>query len=157
MKFLISISVLILLTLNIEAKYEFKKNNRHKNTTKTLNEVEQNVKTKKSSNLEFNYIENNLDKGCINKLAGLNNKYTDRLSATYYSVMHETWRTNKELKRNIQEPTMQNINKQLLDICNEAMGKDKNVEFLLYERAMKFKLNHDRFFEIIDYMDNHKF
>lgn len=144
MKIFSIFSILLLISLNIEAK-NMPRFSKDKTEEK-----------KQVSTVHFDFGKNELDYGCISKVADVDNKESKKLTALYYSVIHEAWRTNQDLNK-IEEPTLNNINNQLKSLCNRAMSQEKNIEFMLYKEAITFKMTHERFFEIWESINSHQF
>jgi len=123
----------------------------------TLNLNASEILKKDTSNIEFNITDNDYNIGCLGYFAEIKNKKTTKVEALFYSINHELWRIGKNKKKKFAEPTLKTIQNDILSLCNSAASNKKNIEFMLYQRAIKNGMKANRFFDIIDYIDNHKF
>ena len=136
------------------SKYYKKINKKQDSNNKQTKKIEKGSTDKNTNITIFNPSENDYDYGCVNYEAGLENKYTKKLLALYYSVYHELWKNNKKLQK-YQEPTILSSKVGIKTMCKKAFSKNKSVEFLIYKRALRYKMTSERFLDISGYINSH--
>jgi len=127
-------------------------NNAKEQTIKKKNDIES-----KSENIEmtveFNQGINDYDYGCISIKAGVDNIEAKKVIALYYSVYHELWKENAKLNKRFKEPTLKSTKNGVAALCNKAMSQNKSIEFLIYQRALKYNMSSGRFLDISEYIN----
>jgi len=102
---------------------------------------------KKDSHTDFNAKKNIYDNGCLNMVAGIDNRNVKILKDFYHTILLDIWFNNHEMKK-FAKPTKKTVQRSLTQICNFAMSKEKSFTFITYQKAMKLKMSHEKYFKI---------